>query len=382
MRFRIFLTALAIMVIVVSVSCTTEESEPVSVTAHRMTPELIEELDLFIDSTMQADNLPSVVIGIWIPDEGNYLRAFGTANIDTGEERLFDAPFRIASITKTFTATVILTLVDDGMISTSDPLSLYLPDFPNADNITIRNLLRMRSGLFDYADSTLLYDWYHNPFKYYPMDSLIGVIASHSDEFIEPGSITVYCNANYTLLARVAEIVSGKPFGDLVAERVTRPLGMTSTNYPDPEDYVLTGNNRGYSWDLYTESFVDKTDMNTTCANAGGAIISCMHDLEVYARALYQGTILTPETQQHRLETEVFEGAPDFMQYGEGILRYGEFYGHNGTIFGFSTEIFYLPAEDAVIVINVSRLDIDDISQSGIIFGRVSKLVFPEYVSW
>jgi D-alanyl-D-alanine carboxypeptidase len=107
-----------------------------------------------------------------------------------------------------------------------------------------------------------------------------------------------------------------------------------------------------------------------------------MNDLEKYARALYQGALLSRETQQKRLETEVFKGAPPILQYGEGILKQGEFYGHNGTIFGFSTEMYYLPAEDSVIVINVNRLDLDDKSWSGGLFAAISRLVFPEHVSW
>lgn len=115
---------------------------------------------------------------------------------------------------------------------------------------------------------------------------------------------------------------------------------------------------------------------------AAGAIISNMLDLEVYARALYEGTLLSAETQQKRLEMSTIEGAPSFCRYGEGILSLGEFYGHNGTIFGFSTDMFYLPARDAVIVINVNRLDLNDKSTSSELFSAISKLVFPDHVSW
>jgi len=385
MKNTIRILAATFLAIAVS-GCAEKEAapvpDPIPATTARMTPELIEELDTVIDSLAQAHNLPGVAIGIWIPGEEDYLRTFGVANLETGEPREFDDQFRIASVTKTFTATVLLTLVDEELVSTSDPLSLYLPDFPGGDGITIRNLLRMRSGLVDYAGAGLLSDWYSNPFKYYPMDSLIAVIASNSADFTEPGVQTVYCNANYTLLAKIAETVTGQSFGELLEERVFHPLGMTSTVFPDPDDHLLAGSNRSYSWDLTEESFVDMTELNTSCANAGGAIVSCMSDLEVYARALYQGTLLNPETQQHRLETEVFEGAPEFMQYGEGIVRFGEFWGHNGTIFGFSTEMYYLPQENAVMVVNVNRLDLDDASQSSGIFGIVSRMVFPEYVSW
>ena len=351
-------------------------------TGPQLSEELTTKLDRLIDSTMQANNLPGVVVGIWIPNEGNYFKSYGKANLDAGTDRQFEAPFRIASITKTFTATVILSLVDDGLLSTSDPLSKFLPNFPNADNISIRNLLRMRSGIVDFADSVMLSEWYNDVNKYYNIDTLINIMATHGNEFKQAGQQTVYCNGNYTLLAKVAEIVSGKSFAELVYEKVFKPLNMTSTYYPDTNDFLLKGNNRGYSWEAAINGFVDKTELNTSCANAAGAIISNMHDLEIYARALYKGTLLSDSTQQKRLETEIFEGSPSTLQYGEGILKLGEFYGHTGTIFGFSTELFYLPAKDAVIIINVNRLDLDDHSKSGVLFMLISKLIFPENVSW
>jgi D-alanyl-D-alanine carboxypeptidase len=76
------------------------------------------------------------------------------------------------------------------------------------------------------------------------------------------------------------------------------------------------------------------------------------------------------------------DGEPDFIQYGEGILLMGEFCGHNGTIFSFSSEMFYVPEEDAVIVVNVNRLDADDESKSTDLFLAVAKILYPEYVDW
>lgn len=361
-------------------SCKKEEDDTEN--NPQLDAELTTRLDQIIDSTMHANNLPGVVVGIWIPNEGNYLKSFGKENLNLGTDRQFDAPFRIASLTKTFTATVILSFVDDGLLNTSNLLSEYLPNFPKANNITIRNLLRMRSGIVDFADFAILDEWYNNVNNYYDIDTLINIMASHGSEFIPAGQHTVYCNGNYTLLARVAEIVSGKRFADLVDEIILTPLKMTSTYYPETNDFLLSGTNRGYSWESTLNAFADKTELNTSCANAAGAIISNMNDLHIYARALYQGTLLSAPTQQKRLETEVFEGSPSIVQYGEGILKLGEFYGHNGTIFGFSTEMFYLPAKDAVIVINVNRLDLDDHSKSGVLFMSISKLVFPDNVNW
>ena len=240
----------------------------------------------------------------------------------------------------------------------------------------------MRSGIVDYADAAILDEWYKDPQKDYDLDTLIEIMASRSKAFTQPGQKTSYCNGNYVILAKIAEIASGKSFKTLVEEKVFQPLKLTSTSYPKPDNYILNSNNRGYAWEASKNSFADKTELNTSCANAAGAIISNMRDLKIYMRALYKGTLLSAKTQQKRLETEPMEGAPSFCQYGEGILKLGKFYGHNGTIFGFSTEMFYLPAKDAVIIINVNRLDLDDHSRSGGLFGEISKTVFPEYVSW
>ena len=356
--------------------CTNQKS------AMQLPSELATQLDHLIKSEMSSKNLPGVVVGVWIPDRGNYLKAFGKANLTTNTKRQVDDPFRIASITKTFTATVVLSLVDDGLLSTSDSLSEFLPDFPNAENITIRNLLRMRSGIADYADASLLSEWYNDVQKNYSPDTLIERMALNGNEFTVAGQQTVYCNGNYTILAKVAEIASGRNFAYLVNEKVLQPLNLKSSSYPEPDNYILGGSNRGYSWEDTTSRFADKTEISTSCGNAAGAIISTMNDLAKYVRALYKGTLLSEATQQKRLEAESFEGAPSFVQYGEGIMKMGEFYGHNGTIFGFSTEMFYLPAEDAVIVINVNRLDLDDKSWSGGLFGEITRLVFPEHVSW
>ena len=111
-------------------------------------------------------------------------------------------------------------------------------------------------------------------------------------------------------------------------------------------------------------------------------MISTMSDLKIYAKALCVGSLLKSETQKSRLETKHLEGTPEFVAYGEGITRIGRFYGHNGTIFGFSSEMWYLPEKDAVILISVNRLDEDDESKASNLFFALTKEVFPEYVNW
>ena len=321
------------------------------------------------------------MVGVWTPDEGEFVTAQGTANLDTGREREPEDPFRIASITKTFTATAILQLVDEGKLSKTDPLSTWYPDFPNADEITVDDLLRMRSGMFDpYESDDFLQSYYENPEANITPEDMIEAAAARADEFEPPDQKTEYNNLNYVMLGEIFGKVSGSDLRTWISQDIFEPLGMENSLYPTNDQ--LPGELHGYSLNSENNEFEDKTILNPTVPGAAGAIISDLSDLRTYAKALCTGDLLEPETQAARLETQQMDGEENFIQYGEGILKLGKFCGHNGTIFGFSSEMFYLPEEDAVILINVNRLDVDDESKSEDLFLEISKTFFPEYVDW
>ena len=342
--------------------------------------ELTEQLDAAIDSIMTAQNLPGVIVQVRASEKEEYLRSFGVCNIETEEQRDPSDPFRIASITKTFTGLVIHILISEGKLSTSDKLSQFFPDFPNADNITVRNLLRMRSGIADYADAAFLAILYADPFAVFTTQELIQMSADKVDQFYAPDSITVYTNVNYTLLGEIAAQIENSDIGTVITEKVIEPLGLSNTLYPATT--ALTGNTRGYCWEDSSNAFADYTILNPLWAGAAGAIISTLDDLSTFVRALYKGDLVSDSVNAAMLEAIQFYGAPDFLKYGEGILEFGSFWGHNGTIFGFSSEMYYLPEEDATIIINVNRLDLDDHSKSTDIFLQVTKILFPDYVNW
>src|SRR5918997_4778782 len=348
-------------------------------TAH-LTDANIQAVNDLIAKEMEDKDLPGVVVGVWTPDEGEYVTAQGTANLDTGRAREPEDPFRIASITKTFTATAILQLVDEGRLSTTDKLSTWYPEFPNADEITVDDLLRMRSGIDDPFDQEFLEYYYDNPEANITADEIIQLAADRADEFEPPGQQTNYTNVNYTLLQEIVRRVSGNDLGTQIAQGIFEPLGMANSLYPTNNN--LPGELRGYSWNAASEEFEDKTILNPAVPGGAGAIISDLSDMRTYSRALCTGELLQPETQATRLETPQMDGEPELIQYGQGLLQLGKFCGHNGTIFGFSSEMFYLPEEDAVILVNVNRLDVDDESKSTDLFLGISKTFFPEYVDW
>ncbi|WP_435020265.1 serine hydrolase domain-containing protein [Tundrisphaera sp. TA3] len=349
-------------------------------TKARLTPRVVRELNAEIDRYVAENNLPSVAVGIWVPGSGRFLATRGTTSLESSRERTVADPFRIASITKTFTATAVLQLADRGKLRTSDPLSTWFPNFPNARNITVDDLLRMRSGLADGFDEAFLQEYYANPRIRVPVSQILARTAAKADRFKPPGEATVYNNTNYILLQEIVEKVSGRTLGQQIQRTILRPLGLRDTLYPTTDQ--LRSPLRGYSLDPATGRYIDRTVLNPAIAGGAGAMISTLGDLKTSARALATGTLLKRNTQQVRLDGAPISGAPSFVKYGQGIEELGRFVGHNGTIFGFSSEMYDLPALKATIVINVNRLDADDQSQSTPLFVALSKIAFPEYVNW
>jgi D-alanyl-D-alanine carboxypeptidase len=174
--------------------------------------------------------------------------------------------------------------------------------------------------------------------------------------------------------------VSGAPLSDRIEEGILRPLGMDDSFYATEDG--LPGTLQGYSWDPKSKGFRNKTVLNPAVPGGAGAMVSTLADLRPYAKALCGGELLGPQTQKERLKSYPMEGDPPSIRYGQGLVFLGEWCGHNGTIFGFSSEMFYLPQERAVILVDVNRLDLDDQSKSTNIFLGVSKILFPEHVEW
>lgn len=338
-------------------------------------------IDAVVERQIATDDLPGAVVLISIPGQGEMVKAYGKANLETGLARNTADPFRIASITKTFAATLILQLVEDGAIALDDPVARWYPDFPNADRVTIDDLLRMRSGFADTLDESFLIEFLANPTAPLTPQQMIDRAAARGDEFTAPDTATRYNNLNYAMLGEIAVKVAGKDIDELLDERIFKPLGMTDTVYPVATE--LGGSTRGYLFDPATQQFRDLTVLNPSPAGGAGAMISTLGDLARYARSLCTGkSLLAPAAQAQRLQGTTIDGEPEFIQYARGLELLGDFCGHNGTIFGFSSEMFYLPRLDALIIINVNRLDLDDHSRSSELFLRLTKLLFPDDVRW
>ncbi len=370
--------AIIISLFLLVISCKKDEDDK-SVSSG-FSQETINRLEYIIDSIMQHDTIPAVITGIWIEGTGEYVSAKGIANFQDNSKVQATDQFRIASNTKTFTGIRILQLYDQKLLDINDPISKYYPDFPNADSITIKNLLHMQSGMADFAGHEFLEQWYNDPLLQLSIAEEIQMCADDSANFYTPGDKVVYNNANYIMLGDIITRITGNSLQHEYYENIFKPLGMNSTFYPD--DNNLPGNYRGYSWNTQTHVFDDMTVLNPAIPNASGSIISNIYDLKKYVKALYNGDLISDSLHQQQIQYNPFFGAPAWFGYGMGIVNFGGFWGHNGTIFGFSTEMYYAPDLNAVIVINVNRLDMNDQSKSLAFFLKVTKELFKDYVKW
>ena len=351
-------------------------SEETTSSGDRFSADNLQELDSTIAEVIEDKDLPGVLVAVSVPGEGEYLTAQGKANLDTGRAPDPDDQFRMGSVTKTFVATAILQLVDEGKLNKSDTLSKWYPDFPNADRITIDDLLRMRSGIPDYWDEETLKQYYDNPLERVTNEDVIKAAASKADQFAPPDRETKYNNTNYNILAAIVEKFSGKDINTQLSENILKPLGLKNTLYPTNDE--LPGELHGYGLNPQSGEFEDKTILNPAPADGAGAMISNLSDLGVWSRAVYNGDLLNPETQQARLKTQRAEGVPKSSGYGEGIAKLGKLWGHGGTISGFSTEMWYMPEEDATIVISVNRSDETMDNHSNAVLLAVLTSLFPE----
>jgi D-alanyl-D-alanine carboxypeptidase len=345
----------------------------------RFPDDVVERLDEAVADRMEYNDLPGAVVGVWVPGEGEYVVARGEANLETGEEREVGDPFRVGSITKTFVATAVLRLVEEGELSKSDKLAEWYPDFPNAEKITVDDLLRMRSGIVEGWDIDGYALW-----EAYEKDRLAGVSA---DDEIEraakssaqlgypPDQKTEYTNANYVLLGKIVEEVSGEDLGAHLARTIFEPLGLESTAYPKTSD--LPGDLHGYHRDIDRVEPVDTTVVNPDPIAGAGAMVSTVPDLKVWAKVVCTGRLLDPETHEARLRMQPLSGSPYRVGYGEGIIEAGSFCGHGGDVFGFNSAMWYLPQRDATIVVSVNKTDLHAEPPAEALAGDIVAILFP-----
>jgi len=322
--------------------------------------------------------VPGAMVVLHTP-QGNFAAAVGTTELGTQTPPTASTHFRIASNTKTMTAALIVLLAQDGKLKFSDPVSTYVPDVPNGENITVAELLKMRSGLYGYTgDPELSAVMDADSGKAWTPQEVLAIAYRHPPQFA-PDTSYEYSNTNYALLGLIAEKVAGRPLAQQFRDRLFGPLGLAQTSLPAIDDtsipapyshgYMYGGSFFALADDPYPAELqaaaragtlkpVDYTNQNSSYATAAGGAISTADDLATWMQALVSGKVFNAEHQRQWLASLQAEDPdkPDGQKYGYGISyqRFGPnaaMYYHGGELPGFNSFMGYDPDNQVALVV-------------------------------
>ena len=304
---------------------------------------VLEENDKFMGSVAISQN-----------GEIIYTKSIGFADVEKNVKATKNSKYRIGSISKSFTAVLILKATEEKKLDLTQTIYKWFPTIKNADKISIKQLLSHRSGIHNFTDDNEYLTWNTQPKT---AQEMLDIIAKGGCDF-EPDSKAEYSNSNFVLLTYILETTFSKSYSELLQKYIAKPLGLTNT-------YVFgkinTNNNECKSYN-FTGAWKAVTETDFTIPLGAGAIISTPSDLTKFADALFGGKLLKPES------LEIMKSVKD--GYGIGLFQMPFYdkigYGHRGGIDGFSSVYSHF-ADDKIsyaLITNGTKLNMDDISNT------------------
>ncbi|MGW2132189.1 serine hydrolase domain-containing protein [Streptomyces coelicoflavus] len=274
-----------------------------------------------LKSLVKEDGFPGALASVSGPHGRARNYTAGVGDLKTRSEVPTDGQVRIGSNTKTFTATVVLQLVDEGKINLDAPVDDYLPGLLRGDgidgrNITVRQLLQHTSGLPNY-DEVILEDYLTNKqHRYFEPREILDVVLNKK-ALSAPGVRWNYSNANYIVAGLLVQKVTGRPIGEEVTDRIIEPLHLRHTYWPAIGDQTIKGRHpHGYFAATPDTPYTDVTEQDPSAGWAAGALISTPSDVNRFFSALLDGKLLEP-AQLKEMQTTV--GAVKDVRYGLGL---------------------------------------------------------------
>lgn len=280
-----------------------------------------------------------------------YKKSIGYADAAHEIPNQDNTKFRVGSISKMFTSVLVFMAAEDGLLSFNDTIEKYFPDVPNAEKITISNLLNHRSGIFNFTSNPLYLSW---STQSKTREELVEIINGTKSVF-EPNSKSEYSNSNYVLLTFILEDTFKKSYADLVSERIVNPLKLKNTYLGGKTDI---GTNESYSY-KFTDTWKKESETDMSIPLGAGAIVSTPSDLNMFITSLFAEKLITQKSLD-QMKT-ITDG------YGMGIFQMPFYdkkgFGHNGGIDGFTSMLGYLPEDQLAFSVtsNGSRINNNDI---------------------
>lgn len=352
-------------------STTTDSTATDSTSSSALVPLDSAAMDAVVNEAATKFREIGMVVYIKTPD-GEYVNNWGSTELGAATAPTLDTKVRIGSNTKTWTGTVIMQMVQEGKISVDDPVSKYRPDVPNGDNITIGQLLDMRSGLYNYTQTLELNRALdEDPQRVWQPEELVALGLSNPPT-AAPGEEYGYSNTNTVLLGLIAEQLDGKPIAQIYQDRLFTPLGLEDTCFPANTDTSIPAPyTAGYSYSGNVETLGEgkeslsperiaaidagtvqprtTTNDNPSWTWSAGQGISTANEMATWVKALASGELLDADTQKLRMDSVVSSGSG--AGYGYGIAQMGPMYGHIGEMPGYNSFMGYDPENDVTFVL-------------------------------
>ena len=324
-------------------------------------PALASRLDAALDTLLAY--YPAASVAVAIPGEGMWASSRGVADANAGEALPERPLFQVASIGKAFTAAIALQLVEEEELDLAASVARWFPDVPNAEHITVAQLLDHTSGLVSFnalPGGQSLGPGYRTP------EELVGIAAGYDPLFC-PGAYWSYTNTGYVMLGRIIERVEGRSLSEVLEARIFTPLGLDDTAMREP-GRALDGVVRGHVGGVPLPEPVDYAT-----PFAAGALASTAGDLVRFWHALLAGEVLPPETVRASFSgmypmQPLFPAPPGTsMFYGRGVQLTeapggadgpGLMLEHSGGIAGFNAVVAYLAEDDAYVAVAVNDKDV------------------------
>ncbi|MFY0630673.1 MAG: beta-lactamase family protein [Flavobacteriaceae bacterium] len=295
-------------------------------------------------NTFESKNQGMGIVTILKKDQSVYFKSMGYSNIEKGKTADKNTKYRIGSISKTYTATIIMQMVDENKLTLNTYLSSYFPQIPNADKITIDDLLRHRSGLYNITNQEDLRTWIT---KKQSRKKMLARFAKHSVDF-EPKEKTSYSNTNYILLSYIAEEIDNASFSSILKKRIIKPLQLKRTHFGKSINERKNEALPYYFEDDNWNSVTMKTHLSAPMG--AGGIVASANDVALFYTSLFDGKLVSSTSLEKMTNSSTGMGLGMSSLDFKGL----KVYGHDGGIDGFSSFALHIPKKNLSISITLN----------------------------
>lgn len=313
-----------------------------------------------VTDAMKQAGASGAIVGVWAPWAGNYTAGLGTTTTKGSTPVSVDMPWRIGSVTKPMTCTVLLSLVQQGKVRLNDQVSKYLPRMVGIDDLTLGQLCQNTSGLGDYQPA-LAQQLTDNPLRtYVPLELVSNGMGQ--PRTAAPGVQWAYSNTGYILLGMALQAATGENWETLYRNEVFNPLGMSSSSLPGTA--ALAGSAlHGYATSLdevtgapTCGTVLDDTEVAPSATWTASGVVSTLSDLKTFAQSFATASLLKGDAQKAAWKTvPLGTNVASWQRYGMGGLELGPMRGHDGAVPGFITAMLSDPTSGLTVIVMLNN---------------------------